>query len=143
MPLIRDFLGGLAACCLMASLAGAAIPAPAKGPEPLQISHGQPVKIEDYLVPGKTTIVDFYSKYCPPCMALAPLIAKLHQARADLAVVEVDINRPGVVGIDWQSPVAQEFQLESIPRLTVYGPDGKLIADGLKAREMVVGWFGQ
>jgi thiol-disulfide isomerase/thioredoxin len=142
MPLTRNLLGGLAAACLAACLTRAAVPAPTKGPEPLQISHGQPVKIEDYLVPGKTTVVDFYSKFCPPCMALAPLIEQLHRTRTDLAVVEVDINRPGVVGIDWQSPVVREFQLDSIPRLTVYGPDGKLVADGLQARELVIGWLG-
>ena len=116
-------------------------PVHSKGADPLQISHGDTVKLEDYLVTGKTTIVDFYSKYCPPCMALAPLMEKLHQNRADLAVVEVDINRPGVTGIDWKSPVAAEFQLESIPRIMIYGPNGAVIADGDKAREMVVDWI--
>ena len=143
MTPIRHLLGVLAAVRLAAGLAGAPLPAAAKGPEPRQISHGQTVKLEDYLVQGKTTVVDFYSKFCPPCMALAPLIAQLHHTRGDLAVVEVDINRPGVVGIDWNSPVARQFQLESIPQLTVYGPDGQLVADGLKARELVIGWLGK
>jgi len=114
--------------------------APAKGPEPLTISKGQPVQLQDYAVPGKTTIFDFYSEYCPPCRAIAPLIKKLHEARADIAVVEVDINRPGVEGIDWKSPVAKEFQLDSIPHFKIYGPDGKLVSEGQPAYTKIVDW---
>jgi thiol-disulfide isomerase/thioredoxin len=116
-------------------------PVHTKGAEPLQISHGDPVKLEDYLVTGKITVIDFYSHFCPPCMALAPLLVKLHQSRDDLAVVEVDINRPGVTGIDWQSPVAGEFKLESIPNLVIYSATGTVIASGDKARDLVVDWI--
>ncbi len=56
-------------------------------------------------------------------------------------MVKVDINRPGVKGIDWQSPVARQFSLESIPHFKVYGPDGKLQAEGDSAYEMVLGWL--
>jgi thiol-disulfide isomerase/thioredoxin len=125
---------------LISPIVAHADPVHVKGAEPLQISHGDTVKLEDYLVTGKITVIDFYSKYCPPCMALAPLMEKLHQNRSDLAVVEVDINRPGVTGIDWKSPVAGEFKLESIPSIVIYGANGSVIADGDKAREMVVDW---
>jgi thiol-disulfide isomerase/thioredoxin len=113
-----------------------------KAPEPIHISHGQEIKLTDYLVPGKTTIFDFYSEFCPPCRALSPKLEKLHQDRADIAVVKVDINRPGIHGIDWQSPVAHEFGLQSIPHLTVYGPDGAVKADGDAAYDLVLGWIG-
>jgi thiol-disulfide isomerase/thioredoxin len=112
-----------------------------KGPEPLEISFGQEVKLSDYLVPGKITVFDFYSHYCPPCMAIAPRVKALHETRSDLAVVEVNVNRPGIVGIDWQSPVARQYGLESIPHFKVFGPDGKLMAEGDDAYEMVVGWI--
>jgi thiol-disulfide isomerase/thioredoxin len=114
----------------------------AKAPEPLHISHGAEIKLADYVVPGKTTIFDFYSEYCPPCRALSPKLEKLHKDRADISVVKVDINRPGIHGIDWQSPVAHEFSLESIPHLTVYGPDGAVKADGDAAYDLVLGWIG-
>jgi hypothetical protein len=113
----------------------------AKGSEPLHISQGEKVDLKDYLVPGKTTVFDFYSRFCPPCMALSPLLQKLHQQRDDVAVVKVDINRPGIKGIDWDSPVAGEFKLESIPHLTVYKPDGTLLADGDDAQNIVEGWL--
>jgi thiol-disulfide isomerase/thioredoxin len=112
-----------------------------KGATPLKISHGAEVTLADYMVPGKTMVFDFTSEYCPPCRALAPRLDKLHADRTDLAVVKVDINRPDVKGIDWQSPVARQYGLRSIPHLKVYGPDGKLLAEGDAAYEMVAGWL--
>lgn len=109
-----------------------------KGPDPAHISMGQEVNVADYLVPGKTTIVDFYSEYCPPCRAIAPKLAKLHASRDDIAVVKVDINRPGVRGIDWGSPVAHQYKLHSIPHFNIYGPDGKLQAEGDAAYDKVL-----
>jgi thiol-disulfide isomerase/thioredoxin len=112
-----------------------------RGPEPRTVSlGGQELKLADYAVPGKTTIFDFYSEFCPPCRAIAPLVKKLHEARADLAVVEIDINRPGLKAIDWESPIAKEFQLDSIPHFKVFGPDGKLLAEGDDARTLVMSW---
>ena len=107
----------------------------------IEISYGQKIALKDYLVTGKTTIFDFYSEYCPPCRALRPLLRKLHRKRDDIAVVKVNINRPGVVGIDWGSPVAGEFGLRSIPHLKVFSPDGKLQAEGDDARNLVADWI--
>jgi thiol-disulfide isomerase/thioredoxin len=126
---------------LLSAHVAAAADAPPKGPEPLTISKGQEVQLQDYVIPGKTMIFDFYSEFCPPCRAIAPLVKKLHEARADIAVVEVDINRPGIEGIDWKSPVAKEFQLDSIPHFKIYGPDGKLQSEGDPAREQLVKWI--
>jgi thiol-disulfide isomerase/thioredoxin len=100
-----------------------------KGAEPAHISHGEPVDLAAQAVPGKTTVFDFTSKYCPPCQVYNEPLAKLHAGRADVAVVKVDINRPDVKGIDWKSPVAAQFKLRSIPHFKVYGPDGKLVAE--------------
>jgi len=121
----------------------AAADTPAKGPEPLTISKGQTVQLGDFAVPGKTTVFDFYSEYCPPCRAIAPLVKRLHETRPDIAVVEVDINRPGIEGIDWKSPVAKEFQLDSIPHFKIFGPDGKMTAEGDLARAKLVEWLQQ
>jgi thiol-disulfide isomerase/thioredoxin len=109
--------------------------APTKGAEPVRISHGETVNLADFVVPGKTTVFDFTSEYCPPCRGYDQPLVLLHQKNPDIAVVKVDINRPGVNKIDWQSPVAQQFELHSIPHFKVYGPDGKLRAED----KMVVG----
>ena len=108
---------------------------------PEHISKGAEVMITDYLVPGKTTVFDFTSQYCPPCRAVAPLLEKLHQTRDDVVVVKVDINRHTFKGIDWSSPVARQYQLNSVPHFKVYGPDGKLIAEGKPASQLVYGWL--
>ncbi len=115
-----------------------------KPAEPPRIAMGERVDISNYLVPGKTTIFDFTSQFCPPCRAIAPSVEKLHKKRSDLAFVSVDINRPTVkTGIDWASPVAKQYELESIPHFRIYGPDGKLIATGDEARAMVNRWIEQ
>ena len=112
-----------------------------KGAKPIHISQGQEVQLADYLVPGKTTVFDFYSEYCPPCRAIAPRLEKLHMARADIVVVKIDINRPEVQGIDWKSPVARQYNLRSIPHFKVYNPDGKLQVEGNEAYELVTSWL--
>lgn len=108
-----------------------------KASTPARISHGQELNISDYVVTGKTTIFDFTSEYCPPCRAIAPLLHKLHANRADIVVVEVDINRPGIATIDWGSPVARQYELHSIPNFKIYGPNGKLQAEGEEAYGLV------
>jgi hypothetical protein len=54
--------------------------------------------------------------------------------------VFVDINRPGVKGIDWDSPVSLQFNLPSTPQFKIYGPDGKLQAEGRPAYDLVKKW---
>lgn len=138
----RPFIQWLAFAIVLAlPLAASAADTHTKGAKPRRIAQGQQINLADYLVPGKTTIFDFTSKYCPPCEAIAPELEKLHAKRADVAVVAVDINRPEIKGIDWRSPVAQQYGLGSIPHFRVYGPDGKLVAEDKpndpKARMMV------
>lgn len=107
------------------------------------ISHGEEFAIEDYLMPGKITVFDFTSKYCGPCQRLAPILEGLANGRADLVLVQVDINRPEVQGIDWGSPVAQQYKLRSIPYLRVYDPEGNMVADGDAARQILMQWADQ
>ena len=141
----------LAALLVSALVTIAPLAAASKPAEPLRVSQGETVQLTDYLVPGKTVIFDFTSKYCPPCRFYAEPLHKLHTTRDDIVVVKVDINRPGVQRIDWQSPVAQQFKLQSIPQFKVYGPDGKLLAEDRisreardpAARKLVDGWIAQ
>ena len=137
-PLVKSLILGAALAAV--SLAFAA-DTHTKGEKPAHIAMGQKVALADYLVPGKTTVFDFTSEFCPPCRAIAPMMEKVHATRADIAVVKVDINRPGFKGIDFYSPVARQYRLESIPHFKVFGPDGKLRAEGVEARKIVIDWF--
>lgn len=112
-----------------------------KGDTPAVISHGQKVTLADYVVPGRTTVFEFYSENCPTCRSIAPGLQKLHSTHSDVAVVKVDINRPGAKGIDWGSPVSKQYDLPSTPQIKVYGPNGKLVAEGPAAYKLVTGWF--
>lgn len=94
---------------------------------------GAELEIDTLLQKGKTNIVDFYSDYCPPCKKISPLLRELGRKRPDLAILAVDINRKGVKGIDWTSPLARQFELRSIPHFKIYDGDGKLLKEGQEA----------
>lgn len=122
---------------LLLLTAATLVAAPTKLAEPAHAARGEEITLADWIVPGKTVVVDFYSDYCPPCRPYIEPLKVLHTQRDDIVVVKVDINRIGVKGIDWKSPVAQQFALRSIPHFQVYGPDGKLQSEGKDARATV------
>jgi thiol-disulfide isomerase/thioredoxin len=90
---------------------------------------------------GKTTIVDFYSEYCPPCRQIAPLLKKLDDKRDDIVVVKLDINRKDHKGIDWRSPLAVQYGLQSIPFFIIFDATGEKIAEGQEATNRVFSFF--
>jgi thiol-disulfide isomerase/thioredoxin len=104
---------------------------------PAYMTEG-PINLEKMIVKGKTNIIDFYSEYCPPCKKIAPFLRKLEEKRGDIAVIRIDINRKGIAGIDWQSPVAIQFELSKIPYFIVISPWGKLICEGNEAYNYIV-----
>ena len=103
---------------------------------------GQTIDLSKLPVRGKITVVDFFSQYCPPCMRLGPLLEQLAQKRSDLAIKKVDIQRSEVSGkIDWQSPLAQQLGLRSIPHFMIFNAKGKLESQGQEAMKRVLGWL--
>ena len=102
-----------------------------------EYSNG-PVDLSAMIESGKTNIVDMYSEFCPPCRMIAPYLEKLAKARPDIHVIRIDINRKGHRGIDWQSPIARQFNLRSIPHFILVDGDGKVLAEGRPAYKKVV-----
>jgi thiol-disulfide isomerase/thioredoxin len=102
---------------------------------------GQTLEIKSLPVKGKTTLIDFYSPFCPPCVRLAPVMKKLAARRSDLAIKKVNINRPGIQGIDWQSPLAQQYGIRWVPYFMIFSPTGKLVAQGKDAVDQVRRWL--
>jgi thioredoxin 1 len=102
---------------------------------------GQTLDLNSLVVKGKTTLIDFYSPFCPPCVQLAPIMARLAEKRPDLAIKKANINRPGVDGIDWRSPLAQQYQIRQVPFFMIFNPQGQPVAQGREAVETVGGWL--
>ena len=102
---------------------------------------GQTLDVKSLAVKGKTTLIDFYSPFCPPCVRLAPLMKQLAEKRPDLAIKKANINRPGVNGIDWRSPLAQQYQIRQVPYFMIFNPQGQLVAQGREAVETVGRWL--
>lgn len=113
----------------------------AEDSHPVVLAQGAEIEVTDYLAEGNITVIDFYSEFCPPCRRIAPYLLKLHQEREDITVVKIDINRPGVKGIDWGSPVAKQYRLQSIPHFQVYDAEGRLLAEGREAMGLIQGYM--
>lgn len=139
-PLLRLVLVG-SVLAFVASFTARAESAGAKPAVPPRISQGERVTLSEHLVKGKITIFDFTSEYCPPCRQIGPLLDELHRRRDDVAVVKVDINRPDIKRIDWQSPVAQQFGLRSIPHFKIFDQNGHLVSEGQEAYDEVTRWL--
>ncbi len=94
---------------------------------------GEMMQISDFIQGDQITIFDFYSEYCPPCRRISPLLKQLDKKRKDIVVFKVDINRPSKRGIDWKSPLAQQYNLRSVPHFIIYNSDGELELEGKPA----------
>jgi thiol-disulfide isomerase/thioredoxin len=90
------------------------------------ISRGKAIDLEEHLVPGKFTIVDYFADWCGPCKLLAADLERLLLARPDVAVRKVDL-------LDWSSAAAKQAKrdhgVEGIPYLRVYDPRGRFLGE--------------
>ena len=118
----------------------AALPALAGVTEGNSGSTGQRVDVKKFVRPGQTTIIDFYSRSCAPCMKLAPMLDSMAARRPKTQVVKLNIDRPGTDGIDFDSPLAKQYNITGIPFLMVYDESGNLKAQGREALNMVLEW---
>jgi hypothetical protein len=72
---------------------------------------------------------------------VGPRLEELTKRRPDIAVREIDINRATVQGIDFDSPVARQYGVNSAPYFIIVGPDGRIISAGSRARGEVIQCF--
>lgn len=98
------------------------------------------VTVQRYLVPGKYTVVAFYSPYDGVSNTVLPRLAQLTQMRNDIAVRTINVNRAGVQGIDWQSPNLQDTGIQKLPYFQIYEPSQALRAQARPAYEQVMQW---
>jgi len=84
------------------------------------ISHGTQVDINQHLAPGNVTVVEFYADWCGPCRRLSPSLEQMAQTDPGVALRKIDIGKGG-------TPVAQQFNIRSIPQVNVYNRGGGLV----------------
>jgi thiol-disulfide isomerase/thioredoxin len=118
----------------------AALPALAGVTEGNSGRTGQTIDIKQFVKPGQTTVIDFYSRSCPPCMKLGPMLEAMAAKRPKTQVVKLNIDRPGAKGIDFDSPLAKQYNLQGVPHLMVFDESGTLKAKGQEAINMVLPW---
>jgi hypothetical protein len=100
---------------------------------------GTPVDLRRYLAPGKYTIVEYYSPFSNDSVMLEHSLHQLVTAQqTGFAVRAINVNRPGVQGIDWQSPIVQEQGITTLPYFQIYDPHQGLRAHGRPAYEQVL-----
>jgi len=84
------------------------------------ISHGAQVDVTQHLAPGNVTIVDFYADWCGPCRQVSPSLEQMAQTDPQIALRKVDI-------VNWNTAVAQQYNIHSIPHIEVYNREGRLV----------------
>ncbi len=102
---------------------------------------------------GKYVLVDFWASWCGPCRTENPNVVKTYNQYKDknFTVLGVSLDRPGqkdkwlkAIQDDklawtnisdlqfWNSPVVALYGFDGIPFNVLVGPDGKVIAEGLR-----------
>jgi thioredoxin 1 len=84
------------------------------------ISHGAQVDINQHLALGNVTVVDFYADWCGPCRRLTPSLEQMASSDPQVALRKIDI-------VNWRTPVAQQFNIHSVPQVNVYNRAGRLV----------------
>lgn len=81
---------------------------------------GREIGLDELLVPGSVTIVDFYADWCGPCRQISPNLERLALNTPNVYLRKVDI-------VNWKTPVARQYGLRSIPNIRVFDPRGKAV----------------
>lgn len=84
------------------------------------ISHGTQVDINKHLALGNVTLIDFYADWCGPCRRISPSLEQMAMTDSEVALRKIDI-------VNWGSPVAQQFSIQSLPQVHVYNRRGQLV----------------
>lgn len=116
---------------------------------PLTNSMGEATTLHDQLAGKKALLVDFWASWCVPCMQLMPALKKKaeHLSRHGIVVAgmnkddenaeakaeslrkELDTTMPWLVE-PADRPYTKAFETETIPRMVLLTPDGKVLFNG-------------
>ncbi len=101
----------------------AAVPVAPAPPKSLQLNApGANVSIEDQLVPGYVTVVDFWSDHCGACIVVGGMLAVQVALEPKILIRKVDVG-------DSFTPVAEAYEIGALPHYRVYDKLGRLRYD--------------
>jgi thiol-disulfide isomerase/thioredoxin len=83
---------------------------------------GASYRLQDVLVLGKVTVLDYWAAWCHPCEHIAQTLSQLASQDQKLAVRKIEVP-------DFDRPVALEHLkgLSALPIVRIYGPQGSLL----------------
>ena len=84
------------------------------------ISHGALVDINQHIALGNVTVVEFYADWCGPCRRLSPSLEQMASSDPEVALRKIDI-------VNWNTAVARQFNVHSIPQVNIYNRSGGLV----------------
>ena len=87
------------------------------------ISDGQRVYIKKHLVDGKITAFMFHAKWCGACKKIMPKLENMANNTKQIALRRVDIA-------DFNSPVAKQYDISSVPYFIIYDEYGNQVSKG-------------
>ena len=107
---------------------------------------------DDFLGNGQPVLVDFWASWCNPCLEEIPNVVKTYADYKDKGLVVIGVtvrdeisgsksvmNKYGITYpqiISGTDELCERYGVNGIPEIILFGPDGKIIAQGLRGRQI-------
>ena len=108
--------------------------------------------LDDFVGKGQYVLVDFWASWCGPCREETPYVVKAYNDYKDKGLVVLGIpvqdkleatqKAMTKMGIyypqlcDPTTELAQKFHVRGIPHLFLFDPEGKIVKEGMKGKEI-------